>query len=119
MSENPNKTALLDLLDGIATGRLLEVFDRYYADDVVMSENGAEDPERVGKAKNRAYEEVFATNATWFGARLGDVVADGDTTGYRMWMDFEIFGNRITRDQWALQQWKDGQIVRETFFYKA
>lgn len=28
---------LTDLLDGLATGRLLEVFDKYYDDNVVMS----------------------------------------------------------------------------------
>jgi len=35
-------------------GKILEIFDTYYADDVVMSENKKD--ERVGKAKNREYE---------------------------------------------------------------
>lgn len=113
-----NKARLLDLIDGLLTGRLLEVFDRYYADDVVMSENGDADENRVGKAKNRAYEAYFAENAKWFGAKVGPVLADGDHTAYEMWMDFEFHGARVVRNQWAVQTWKDGQIVREVFYYK-
>ena len=41
------------VIDGILTGKILDTFDKYYADKVVMSENGAD--ERVGKATNRQY----------------------------------------------------------------
>jgi hypothetical protein len=33
-------------------------------------------------------------------------------------MDFTINGARIQRTQIALAEWKDGQIVKETFYYK-
>ncbi len=113
-----NKARLLDLIEGITTGRLLEAFDQHYADDVVMSENGEEDPNRVGKAKNRAYEEYFVANSEWFGARIGPVLGDGDHTAYEMWMDLAFQGHRMQRTQWAVQTWRDGQIVREVFYYK-
>ena len=32
-------------------------------------------------------------------------------------MDIEMGGNRFQRTQVAVQSWKDGQIVKETFFY--
>jgi len=42
------------LIDGILQGDILGTFDLWYADDTVMSENGAD--ERVGRAANRAYD---------------------------------------------------------------
>ncbi len=36
-----------------------------------------------------------------------------------MFLDFELGGERIQRTQWAVQEWNDdGQIARETFYYK-
>ena len=45
------------VIDGILKGKVLETFDTYYADDVVMSENRKD--ERVGKGANREYELKF------------------------------------------------------------
>ena len=111
------RASVEDLNNGILSGRLLEVFDKYYADNCVMSENGAEDPNRVGKAKNRAYEEYFVNNAKFHGARVDSVIVDGDNAAITWWMDIEMGGNRFQRTQVAVQSWKDGQIVKETFFY--
>lgn len=114
-----HRANLLALIEGITSGQLLEVFDRFYDDDVVMSENGEEDPNRVGKEKNRAYEQYFVENSEWFGARVGPVLADGEHTAYEMWMDLAFQGQRMQRTQFAVQTWKDGKIVREVFYYKA
>ena len=58
------------VIDGILAGKLLETFDTYYADNVVMSENRKE--ERAGKAANREYEEKFLGNVQEFhGAQSG------------------------------------------------
>lgn len=113
-----NRANLQGVIDGILNGRLLEAFDRYYHDDVVMSENGEEDPKRIGKAANRGYEEYFVNNATFHGARVGTVIVDGDNSAYEMWMDIEMGGQRFQRTQFAVQQWKDGRIIKETFYYK-
>ncbi len=113
-----NRANLQGVIDGIMAGKILEGFDRYYHDDVVMSENGEQDPGRVGKAKNRAYEEYFAANAKFHGARVDRVIVDGDHSAYEMWMDFEMGGARMQRTQMAVQTWKNGQIIQETFFYK-
>jgi hypothetical protein len=114
-----NRAALTDLIQGLMTGRLMEVFETYYADDVVMSENGEDDPGRYGKEKNRAYEAYFAANAEWHDARLGPVIVDGDHSGYEMYMDLTFMGQRMQRTQFALQTWRDGQIVKEVFYYKS
>lgn len=109
-----------DLNNGILEGRLLEVFDAYYDDDVVMSENGAHDESRVGKANNRAYEEYFVNHAVFHGARVDDVIVDGNKASVTWWMDIEFDGVRFQRSQVAVQEWNDaGRIVKETFYYAA
>ena len=64
------------VIDGILTGKILDTFDKYYADKVVMSENGAD--ERVGKATNRQYEEAFLANTEFHSAKVGAIVVDGN-----------------------------------------
>lgn len=104
------------VIEGIQAGRILEVFDRYYADDVVMSENGID--ERVGKAANRAYEEAFVDGTEFHGAELGAVIVDDDLAAIEWSFDITPKGGqRIVQRQVAVQQWHDGKIVRETFYH--
>lgn len=64
------------VIDGIVAGKLLETFDAYYADNVVMSDNGTE--ERVGKAANREHEQKFIGMVQEFhGAKAGRILVDG------------------------------------------
>ena len=108
-------------LELMGQGKMLEGFELYYHNDVVMSENGVEDPTRIGKESNRNYETYFANNATWHGARVGQIIVDQEhnSSSYEMWMDFTFGGQRMTRTQSAVQTWKDGQIAKETFYYSA
>lgn len=113
MSKRDNVQAVID---GILTGRSLEVFDAYYADDVVMSENGKD--ERVGKAKNREYELEFLNNVEFHSAELGRVIVDGDNAAIEWTFEFTPKGgSRTVQRQVAVQTWKDGKIVREVFYY--
>ena len=64
------------VIDGILKGDILGTFDRWYADDIVMSENGID--ERIGKAANRAYEEAFVNGVEFHGVELGTVIVDGN-----------------------------------------
>lgn len=104
------------VIDGILEGEILETFDRYYADDVVMSENGAD--ERVGKAANRAYEEAFVNGVTFHGAEVGEILVDGDRAVVEWVFDLTPNGGeRTLQRQAAVQVWRDGQIARETFYH--
>jgi hypothetical protein len=104
------------VIDGIRKGEILETFDRWYADDVVMSENGAD--ERVGKASNRAYEEAFVKSVTFHGASVGEVLVDGDRAAVEWTFDLTPEGgSRVQQRQVALQVWRDGKVVRETFYH--
>ena len=112
-----NKAKLQDMIDGIQSGKLMEKFEQYYADDVFMSENGRDEPNRHGKEANRQYEQYFVDNAEFHDVKVGPVIGDGNITGYEMWMDITFGGQRMQRLQWATQEWKDGKIVKEVFFY--
>lgn len=104
------------VIDGIQRGEILETFDRFYADDVVMSENGV-DP-REGKATNRTYEEAFVGGVTFHGAIVGEVLLDGDRAAVEWVFDLTPNGGeRVQQHQVAVQTWRDGQIVRETFYH--
>ena len=111
------KIQVESVIDGILAGKILETFDAYYANDVVMSENRTE--ERVGKALNREYEIKFLENIHEFhGAKVGRVIVDGDNAAVE-W-DFDITfkdGNRVNFQQVAVQTWKDRKIIREDFYH--
>jgi hypothetical protein len=104
------------VIDGILAGTILETFDRYYADDVVMSENGIN--ERVSKAVNRKYEEEFVNGVEFHGASVGRVIVDGDQAAIEWTLEFTPKGGaRVTQKQVAVQTWRDGKIVREDFYH--
>ena len=110
-------TQVQSVIDGILTGKILETFDAYYSDDVVMSENRTE--ERVGKAVNREYEIQFLDNVQEFhGAQVGRVIVDGNNAAVEWSFDITFKdGNRVKMQQVALQTWKDGKIIREDFYH--
>jgi hypothetical protein len=104
------------VIDGIQRGEVLETFEKYYADDVVMSENGAE--ERVGKATNRTYEEAFVNGVEFHAASVGRVIVDGPHASVEWTLEFTPKGGeRVTQRQVALQTWKDDLVAREDFYH--
>ena len=101
----------------ILKGQILEAFDRFYGDEVVMQENSQEPT--VGKAANRAREEEFVGSV----AELHEIAVaktglDGDTT-FSVWVIDATYkgGPRVRQEQVAVRTWKDGKVVREQFFH--
>ncbi|NKB81384.1 MAG: nuclear transport factor 2 family protein [Nitrospirales bacterium] len=105
------------VIDGVVTGKILETFDTYYADNVVMSENGSD--ERVGKAANREYELKFLASVQEFhGATVGRIIVDGEQAAVEWTFELTFKeGNRVVMKQVAVQTWHDGKIVREDFYH--
>ena len=74
-------TAVLDrkLNQAILAGDILNAFETYYADDVVMHENDS--PPFTGKSVNRKREEDFVNSVQEFHeARLLGEAVNGDTS---------------------------------------
>ncbi len=101
----------------ILEGDVMDAFEKFYADDVVMQE-GAEEPVE-GKDENRRREEDFFGNVTEFrGAELNHV-AVGDGVSISTWSyDYTHadWGDQ-QYDQVAVREWNDdGRIEKERFF---
>ena len=105
------------LNDDVLSGKIMEAFEKYYADDVVMQEN-SEEP-RVGKAANRKAEEEFMSSVEAFnGASVKASAVNGDVTFSEWEMDITFKGGkRVTMSQVAVRHWKNGKIAHERFFY--
>lgn len=114
----PSLKALDDQLNQqILAGDILNAFEKFYADDVVMQEN-TEEP-RVGKDANRKAEQAFVDSVQEFhGVQLLGAAVEGDRS-YSEWVLEVTFkgGTRIKMTQAAARQWKNGQIVHERFYY--
>lgn len=101
----------------ILKGQILEAFDRFYGDDVVMQENSL--PPTVGKAVNREREEQFVNSVgELHEMKLGSTGAAADTT-FSVWLIDATYkgGPRVRQEQVAVRTWKDGKVVREQFFH--
>ncbi len=103
----------------ILEGKILDAFEKFYADDVVMQDNDY--PVRVGKDVNRQYEQAFVGGLTAFrGAKVLSTIISEDVAAIEWWMDFDHkdYGTRNYR-QIAVQRWKGGKIVEEKFYYNS
>ena len=108
---------ITDLNDLVLQGKALEAFDTYYDDNVIMQEN--EYPPTVGKKANRKREEEFFSSIVEFrGAKPLKVTVGENTTMVQWHYDYthKDWGLR-NYTQVSVQEWKDGKIVREQFFY--
>ncbi len=115
---NSNVAALDQALNGaILSGKALEAFEQYYAEDVVMQENS--DEPRLGKEANRKAEiEFFSSLAEFHEGKLLSSAVSGDVTYGEWFMDVTFKnGFRLKLAQVAVRRWKDGQIVNERFYY--
>jgi len=109
-----------ELYNMINTGQLLDAFEKYYAEDVVMQELG--EAPREGKAVNREYEIQFVNNvAEVHGGGVDNIMAD-EAKGVVMvenWMDLTFKdGNRMKLEQVCVQRWDGEHIVTEKFYHK-
>ena len=107
-----------ELNEMILQGEILEAFDKFYADDVVMEEG---DDRRVGKEENREYEEQFVGSLEKFHSAEIKARAIDEENGvtFSEWhneMTLEGVG-RVDQKQVAVRTWNDdGQITNEKFY---
>lgn len=106
------------LNDMILQGKILEAFDEFYADDIVMEEDG---DERVGKEANREYEEQFVDALEEFHdaeIRSRAVDEDNNVTLSEWYNDMTLEGvGRVEQEQVSVRTWNDeGEITNEKFY---
>ena len=111
------RTSVDELNQMILDGKILDAFEKFYADDVVMQDNNY--PQRVGKDENRTYEEAFVNGLTDFRGASGEYVLISDGIAVvEWWFDYthKDYGVRNYK-QICVQRWKEGKIVEEKFYY--
>jgi ketosteroid isomerase-like protein len=111
------ETSVKDLISLVLAGKPIEAFDKYYAEDVVMQENDQEP--RVGKAANRAFEQDFMSKVKAVRTYASDGYLVSGNKAFVIWrvdLDHAEWGT-MNMSEVAIQEWKDGRIVREKFVY--
>ncbi len=102
----------------ILQGKLLEAFDRFYADEVTMQEN--ENAVTVGKDGCRLNEEAFVGGITEFRhAEVKNILISDNLTVVEWVFDFTHKDWGVRRyTQVSVQRWNNnGQIINEKFYY--
>jgi len=108
-----------ELNQTVLNGRILDAFDRFYADNVVMQENNT--PATVGKAANREREIKFVDSIEQFhSAAIVNAAVQGNVSFSEWVMDVTFKGGvRVKLEQVAVRKWQNGQITHERFYYNA
>jgi hypothetical protein len=110
---------ITDLNDLVLQGKALEAFEKYYHDDVVMQEN--ENAPTIGKLENKKREETFFSSITEFRGARPLKIAIGQNVSMVEWHYDYTHKDWGIRDyvQVSVQEWKDGLIVKEKFYYNS
>ena len=106
-----------DLNGLVLQGKSLEAFDKYYHDKVIMQEN--ENQPTVGKQANRKREEEFFSSITEFrDAKPLKVSAGNKFTMVQWHYDYTHKDWGVRKyTQVSVQEWRNGKIIKEQFFY--
>ncbi len=107
-----------DIYNMLGQGQLLEAFDKYYGDDIVITEpRGTWE----GKEACRAHEVEFLNYVKEFHNLEVRAITSDEEKGiviHETMMDVTFQdGNRAVMEQTGVQRWKDGKIVHERFYY--
>jgi hypothetical protein len=111
------ENSLKDLNNLVVQGKLMDAFEKYYHEDIIMQENA--NPPVAGKDANRKREVEFLSNIEEFRRASVNGLAVGDD------ISFVIWSYDYTHKEWgvknytqvSVQNWKDGKIIKEQFFY--
>lgn len=103
----------------IGEGKMMDAFEKYYAENVVMVEGNGD--KREGKDKNREFELQFLSSIKEMHGGGVTAITSNEETGVTMvetWMDTSYKdGNRMKMEEIAVQKWEGDKIVHERFYY--
>lgn len=112
----PTRDQVTQLVRHVEANRVLDAIDQLYDEHVSMQDNL--NPPVVGKAANRERERQFFGGITVHQHRALSIVVDGDQVVIHWLFEFTGGdGKRYRMDQLSHQDWKDGRVVRERFYY--
>jgi ketosteroid isomerase-like protein len=115
----PKTVAELDaeLNRSLQDQRVLDAFETFYADEVVMQENSSE-PCRGKDANRKRVIDWANAVAELHAARLVGSAVSGDRA-YSEW-EYDVTyknGVRFKMDEIAVRVWRDGKVASERFYW--
>jgi len=103
----------------LGQGQTMDAFEQFYHQDVVVQEANGE--VRDGKeAQKQAIVQWQDMVKETHGGGVDCITANEDTnvSCVESWTDITMQnGHRMKLEEVAVQHWKDGQIVKERFYY--
>ena len=115
-----NSERARDLYNKVGQGQLMDAFEMYYAENVVMTEPKGT---REGKEACRKSEEEFLGSVEAFhGMEVKALAEDADKGKVLIEVSMDLTfkgGPRVQMEQVSAQTWENGQIVHERFYYNA
>lgn len=117
MTRSEIEASLNELNSLVLNDKLMDAFEKYYHDDVVMQENQL--APTISKVANRQRELDFLDNVTEFRRAEVKGMGIGDNISFVVWKYDYTHNQWGVRDytQVSIQEWEDGKIIRETFVY--
>lgn len=108
-----------ELQSMMGQGQMMEAFEKYYAENVVMVEGTGEAFD--GKEVNRKREEEWmGSMKEMHSGGVGAMTSNEETghTSTESWVDVTFQdGNRMKIEEVSVKKWEGDQIVHERFYY--
>jgi len=100
----------------VEAGKFLEAIERFYRDDALMQENDASP--RRGLAALLENERKVLASVREMRGRAESYLVDGDRSAINWVFEYiDPAGIRRRLNEIAYQEWRDGKICAEKFFY--
>ena len=119
LNRNDVAARVADLVSYIQSGRIHDAMLEFYADDVQMQENN--NPPTLGLPANVEREKQFvASIKEWKSLNVETIAVDAKRGRSALQTNFSFInqdGQLVQYDQVAVQQWRDGKITHEKFYY--
>lgn len=113
------RESVAQLIALVTAGQIMPALRRFYSENVVMRDNNG--APTGGLAANLVREEGFVAYIESVQEnRAESVTVDEENNTAAIHWNFAFTGTdgkRLRFNQIALQEWNNGKIVRETFFY--
>lgn len=111
----PERHVVSTFVSLVESGQFIEALLRYYHPAAVVWENRQRS--RIGLDALIENEQRVLKNFHAVEGRAVQVLVDGDDVAIHWHFAFANDAARITLDEVAVQQWADGKIVHERFYY--
>lgn len=110
-----------ELCSMVGQGQMMEAFEKFYAEHVVMEEPMSGKTE--GKDANRKREQEWMSSLVEMHGGGVTSVASNEAEGVTMtesWMEATFKdGNRMKMEEVSVKKWEGDQIIHERFYYNA